>query len=391
MVAPSAIDWARERDRFPVFAERNYLASACMGPAPHDALADLAAYGRSRVRGNRSLEEWLGQIDEMTQQIERLLDAPAGSVALRDSATACHAAFMSTIRPEGDRRRIVVSALDFHSSLQLYAAQRLRGFEVVVVPPTEDGGETDVDAVVGAMDERTALVSVTLVSRYGGLTDFSRIAARALDVGALSAVDVYPAIGVYPIRAADLSADAIIGGVHKWLCGSTGCGFLYVRDDLADRLEPGYPGWFGHASLDRFVKTKAFEDEWIPRPGARRFQQGSPCIPSLYSSRAGVRTVLELGVRRIAERSRALLAHLERGLAREGLTPVVAAARSVGALTVRVSDPEAVVHALEARGIDVDQRRNEVVRVSPHPCSSDAECDAFTEALAELVRGHGTS
>ncbi|HTJ82370.1 MAG TPA: aminotransferase class V-fold PLP-dependent enzyme [Polyangiaceae bacterium] len=381
-----AVDWAKERERFPAFAERNYLASACMGPVPKDALADIGAYARSRVRGNRSLEEWLGMLDEMTGLIAALLEVPTTTVAIRDSATACHAAFMASVAPRGERNRVVVSALDFHSSLQLYAAQRLRGFEVIVVPPTPDGSETDIDAVLRAVDERTALVSLTLVSRYGGLTDVSRVAARALEVGALSLVDVYPAIGVLPIRASNLSADAVVGGVHKWLSGSTGCAFLHVRDDLADRLEPAYPGWFGHASLDRFVKTKAFEDEWSPRPGARRFQQGSPCIPSLYSSRAGVRTVLELGPDRMAARSRVLLARIEAALAREGLSAVVPAARSVGALTVRVADPERVVHLLEERGIDVDQRRNEVVRVSPHPCSTEDECDAFVAALAEIVR-----
>jgi kynureninase len=161
-----------------------------------------------------------------------------------------------------------------------------------------------------------------------------------------------------------------------------GLAFMYVRPELAERLEPAYPGWFGHESL------MSFGDWYKPAPGARRFQQGSLSIEPIYTARAGLRLALELGVENIRARSLELTSRLiERADAR-GLvlrTPRKPHARG-GGVCLDAPNASAVVDALDKLGIDVDYRQGAGVRVAPHYCHREDECDRVVDAIADVCR-----
>src|SRR5262249_3669264 len=145
----------------------------------------------------------------------------------------------------------------------------------------------------------------------------------------------------------------IVGGTHKWLSGGdTGLAYLYVSQALGERLEPTYPGWFGH------VAPTAFAPTFHPAPGARRFQQGSLAMEPTFTARAGLRVTLAAGVHSIRKRSLELTARLMARAASHGLrvlTPSVERHRG-GTICIDVPDGESVVSALEERGMDIDYR-----------------------------------
>lgn len=380
------LDWSSYRARYSVFSERVYLASQCMGPYPRQAHRDIEQYRTSRLRHNRTLEDWFERVALTTKLIERLLAAPDGSVALLESCTAAHGAILSAFAPTSRRDRLVVTELDFHSTLHACTAQQRRGFTIDIVP-SRDGCRIDPLDVVSRIDERTAIVAISQVSRYGALLALDAIVRRAHEVGAVVIVDAYQAVGIVPLDVVALGVDALIGGNHKWLSGDTGLAFLYVEPTLAERLEPGYPGWFGHHDIADFVRVHTFVDSFRPLPGARRFQQGSPSLMPIYSARAGLELVLDMGVDRMRQRNLALVARLLSGAEELGLrarTPREPTAHAGGAC-IEVPDPERVVALLCAQGIDVDQRRREVVRAAPHPCNTEEEVDHFLRRLRDAV------
>jgi kynureninase len=379
----SAIDIAALRSKYTVVRERAYLATQCLGPIPEEALADLAEYGRSLLLRNRGLTAWLARMDELTQLIEKLLHAPAGSVALRDSATAAQAAIASAIEPRGRRDRIVVTNLDFHSSRYLWHAQARRGFAL-----HEVRGDVAIDGVdlAKAIDDRVAVVAAALVSpRTGALLDPQPVIAAARAAGAIVILDAYQAVGVVPIDVRALDVDVLVGGTHKWLCGGgTGLAFMYVRPSLAERLEPAYPGWIGHRELT------GFHPEFTPAVGARRFQQGTPALEPIYTARAGLKLALEIGVQRIRARNLALSSRLIERADVHGLhvnSPRIGSERG-GTVCFDVPEGKLAVDALAARAIDVDHRPGAGVRVAPHVFNTEEECDRVIAALAEWKRAH---
>jgi kynureninase len=375
-------DFADLRTRFPLLGQRAYFATQCLGPLPEQVFADLEEYGHSLALRSRAIPRWLERLDEITRMFERLLGAPQGSVALKDSATAAQAAIAAAISPRRQRNRILYTSLDFHSSRYLWAAQARRGFEALELVPS-DGAGFEAGEIADRIDERVAVVALSLVSpRTGALVELRPVIERAREHGALVVVDAYQAVGVVPIDVVELGVDVLVGGSHKWLCGGgTGLAFLYVRPEVAAALEPVYPGWLGHAQMSSFSST------YVPAEGAVRFQQGTVAIEPIYSARAGLTFVLEAGVARIAERSRGLAARIMESAARAGVRTVTprAPARHAGMVCFDVEDPPAVVERLAAVGIDVDCRPQAGVRASAHACNTEEECDRLVEALVALT------
>ncbi len=374
--------FASERSHFPILSERTYFAQQCLGAYPATMTADLAAYGQSLARRSRALPEWAERWSEIHALVERLIAAQAGSVFIRDSATAAQAAIASALSPQGERKRIVIGTGDFHSSRYLWRAQQRRGFDIVELP-THGQGALDEGAVAEAIDERVRIVALSLVSpRSGALLNVQPIVDAARRAGALVVLDVFQAVGIVPIRVRELGAHAIVGGFHKWVGGGgTGIAFGWVDAPLLQELDPAYPGWIG--SSDLF----AFSDDFVAAGSAEKLQQGMPAMEAVYTSRAGINWILEQGADRIRSRSLELTGRLIE-LARDRNIPVTtpaAAPRRGGMVCLDVPDGKQLVLQLESEGIDIDARPGAGVRVGPHPCATEDECDAVIASLARRL------
>lgn len=369
-----------ERRRFPILAERSYFSSQCLGPVPHETFEDLKEFAKTLTLRSRALETWVHRMYELIGLLEKFLDGPPGSVALRDSATAAHGAILSALGPKTNRNRIVTcQALHFKSTRYLLDAQGRQGFTIVDLAP--DGAWLAPDLVASAVDEHTAVVSLPLVSPVTGtLLPIAEVAAHARRAGAITIVDAYQGAGIVPATVASLGADVIIGGTHKWLCGGdAGLAFMYVRPELAASLEPAYPGWIGHRDLTG--ATSQFE----PAAGALRFQQGTPAMAPIYTARAGLSFALEIGIDRLRQRSLELTTRLFAQLS-EAKIPVTTPRepeRRGGMLCIPLPDADRLVRELASDGIDVDFRSDAGLRVGPFPCLTEAECDTLGRRIVE--------
>src|SRR5207247_4791138 len=166
-----------------------------------------------------------------------------------------------------------------------------------------------------------------------------------------------------------LGVDFAVGGSVKWLCGGPGAGWLYVRPDLAERLEPAFAGWQAHA------QPFAFEPEMDYAAGARRFLTGTPNVPALYAATAGYDLIEEIGVDRIRARSRqetALLVELLDAAGFEVTSPRDPGRRG-GSVVFRTPSFAAVQRELGAREIVCDFRPDAGIRFGPHYFTTDDE------------------
>ena len=210
---------------------------------------------------------------------------------MHQNVTVAEEIVLSCFRQPGARNRVVYEEENFPSVRYLYQAKP--DLEVVAV--------ADDAAIVDAIDERTLLVPIShVLFKNAEIQDVEPIVRRAHEVGAYVVLDCYQSAGVVPFDVTALDVDFAVGGSVKWLCGGPGAGWLYVRPDLAERLEPTFVGWQGHA------RPFAFEPELEYAAGARRFLTGTPNVPALYAATAGYDVIEEVGVDRIRERSLAL-------------------------------------------------------------------------------------
>ncbi len=370
------IDPAGYRDRFPILATCTYLISHSLAAMPAAAEERLAEYARAwRERGVRAWGEgWWEMAWTVGDQVGRILGAPPGSIVMHQNVTVAEAVVLSCFPRPGGRKRVVYEEANFPSVRYLYQAQPQ--LEAVVV--------ADDAAVAEAIDERTLLVPIShVLFRNGEIQDVEPIVRRAHEVGAHVVLDCYQSAGVVPLDLTALGVDFAVGGSVKWLCGGPGAAWLYVRPDLAERLEPTLVGWQAHA------RPFAFEPGLEYAGGARRFLTGTPNVPALYAATAGYDVIEEVGVAAIRERSLALTQLVldccdEAGL--EVVSPREPERRG-GTVTVSTPDHAAVHRELGERGIVCDFRPGPAggIRLGPHFYNTEDEVRLAVGELAEIV------
>jgi kynureninase len=364
------------RERFPILAETTYLISHSLGPMPAEAERRLAEYADTwNTRGVRAWGEgWWELPVTVGDQIARLIGAPPGSTGMHQNVTIAEAVVLSCFDLRGERRRIVYEEENFPSVRYLQQAQRARGAEVVVCRDEEE--------IVGAIDERTLLVPISqVIFKTGRIQDVEPIIERAHEVGAHVVLDAYQSVGSVPLDVTALNVDFAVGGSVKWLCGGPGAGWLYVRPDLAETLEPTLVGWQAH------IRPFGFEPELEYAEGAWRFLTGTPNVPALYAATAGYDIVEEIGVDRIRDnsvRQTELLVELLDEASFEVVSPREPGRRG-GSIVVRTTDFSAVHAELDARGIICDFRPDVGLRLGPHFFTTDEEIELAVSAIREIV------
>jgi kynureninase len=372
------------RAEFPIVETCAYLVSHSLGAMPRRAREHLRAFAdRWDHRGVRAWHEGWWEVGRETGNLlVPLLGVAPGTITMHQNATVAQSIVASCFSYDGARRRIVLQDLDFPTNHYLFEGFRRYGAEIVYVK-SESSVRAPVDRLVEAIDDRTALVPISLVLfRSGCLQDVRPVVEKAHRVGAHVILDVYQAAGTVPMNLDALGVDFAVGGSVKWLCGGPGAGYLYVRPDLVGRLQPSVVGWAGHA------EPFAFETGNIRyASGIERFQSGTPNVPALASARAGYEILGEIGVPAIREKSLRLTRRLMDAAKQRGWrlnTPDRDEERG-GSVVVDVPGASAVTEELLRREIIVDYRPGAGIRLAPHFYSSEADIDQAISALDEIT------
>jgi kynureninase len=372
------------RPEFPIVETCTYLVNHSLGAMPRRARTYLQQFADEwSTRGVRAWHEGWWEIGRTTGDLlGPILGAAPGTISMHQNVTVAQAIVASCQQYNGGRRRIVMSDLEFPSNMYLFEGFRRYGAEISYVP-SDDGIRTNLDRVLDAIDERTALVPVSLVLfKSAFIENAAAIVEKAHRVGARVILDVYQAAGAVPVNLEALGVDFAVGGSVKWLCGGPGAGYLYVRPDLARDVQPGIVGWAAHARPFQFETGPIAYAE-----APERFQSGTPNVPALYSCRAGYEIVREIGVEAIRAKSLLLTRRLMDRALEAGFrinTPQGDHERG-GTVVIDVPQGAAVTDELIRRGVIVDYRPGGGIRMAPHFYNTMDEIERAMQILIEVA------
>jgi kynureninase len=396
-------DLLGHRDEFPLLSESVYLNTCSLGARSERSRRRLDAFlaNWDELGARAWYKRWLAELDSLRADLGSLVGVPGSEISLAPSVSAALAVIASTLDPihRGDRTtlerlsatgvdtgtlprtRILTTALDFPTIGHQWLAREPLGVELVVVP-SPDGLTVPIEAFAAALDERTALVATGQVYfTTGARTELRPLADLCHERGALLLVDAYQGTGIVPTDLAADGVDVYVSGTLKWLFGGPGTAFAWVRPALRDALRPTTTGWFTSARQFDFAV-----DELSFAPDGRRYELGTPSVPSAAIARGGLEVVREIGVERLGERTRDL-GDLLIGLADDAglaVRAVRSAAGRGGIVAVAVDDPKPVVDALATEGIIVDFRPG-IVRCSPAFYNTADEVALLVDRLASRV------
>ena len=357
------------RSRFPIFERLVYVNSCSQGALSDAVRQAYADYLTGWDERGAPWDYWVERTEAARDSFAGLVNADRDDVAVTTSLSAGVSALASAI-DFTERPKVVISDYEFPTIGQIWHAQQLRGAEVHVVPP---------ERVDEAIDERTAIVSVTAVCyRNGARLPVEEIARIAHERGALCLLDAYQAAGSYPLDVTELGVDALAAGVLKYLLGSAGLAFLWTRPGLAGELTPTDTGWFADRDIFEMAHTR-----YAPAANARRWQSGTPPVPAIYAGIAGIELMREIGIAETREHVNALNERLIAGVDEVGGTVVTPREpeRRGALVCIRSSDAPALVAALGGDGI-VTSERDSNLRVSAHAYNTEDDIDAVLAGLA---------
>ena len=373
----------RYRAEFPILDRTTYLISNSLGAMPRGVFDSMLAYtGTWAERGVRAWEEkWWMLAAEVGDEIGALMNAPAGTVSCHQNVTTTQAIIASCLDFSGKRNKVVYSDLNFPSVMYFWNAQRERGARVEMVPT--DGIHVDTSRMLAAIDDQTLIVPIShVIFRSAYINDAKAIIDRAHQVGALVLLDTFQSLGTVPVDVQALNVDFTCGGVLKWLCGGPGTAYLYVRPDLATKLEPKFTGWIANENPFAFqVGPQKYSS------GQYKFMNGTQNIPALYAARPGLNIVREVGIDKIRAKSKRQVARLIEMADQHGWkvnTPRDPERRG-GTVSIDMPHAQEVCAELIKRDILVDFRPKAGVRISPHFYTDDQELDVAIEAVEEIL------
>jgi kynureninase len=364
------------RSEFPILDKTVYLISHSLGAMPRATYQRLHEYADLwATRGVRAWAEgWWEKPVTVGNEVAKIIGADPNTVVMHQNVSICQSLILSSLLPATDskRKKIVFEELNFPSVMYVYEAHaRAHGLQIESVK-SDDGITMPLDRMLAAIDEETLLVPIShVLFKSAFLQDAKAITARAHDVGAMVVLDTYQSAGTVPFSVKELDVDFATGGSVKWLCGGPGAGYLYVRPDLINQLEPKTTGWMAHEH------PFAFEPEMHYASNITRFLHGSPAIPALYAAESGYQIINKIGVPAIREKSvrqTQKLIELAESAGFRVTSPRDPSQRG-GTITVWDDNAAAITKELIRREFIVDYRPGAGVRISPHFYTKDEELE----------------
>jgi selenocysteine lyase/cysteine desulfurase len=363
------------RDHFPIFEKKIFINSCSKGALSQEVKAAYQNYLNDWETFGSPWDIWVAKLEETRSEFASFVSAKTNEIALTTSVSAAVSALASALHFSDKRKNIIVSDFEFPTVAQNWHAQELRGARVIHVP--ELNHQVPLEHYEKLIDERTALVAVAHVCyRNGAMQDIRGIVELAHKHGALVLLDSYQALGTMPLDVKDLDVDIMVGGALKYLLGSAGLAFMYIKEDLIAKLEPTATGWFAQEdimALDIYAHT--------PSLSARRFESGTPPNPNMYAGLAGLKLIKSVGVEAIWVHLNGLNNLLKEAAKDKGYS--LATPKEHGPMiALKSSDVETLVTKLASENIIVSSRDGNL-RVSPHLYNSLEDMQLLISALAK--------
>jgi isopenicillin-N epimerase len=303
--------WAELRKQFLIPEDEVYLNNGTVGSSPAPVLrAIFDAYTTTEKLDQHEPEDYpiwgYASWNEFRDPLAAFVGCNRDEIALLRNATEANSYIANGVDMKpGDE---VLMTDQEHPGGEHPWNLKAKRYGIVVkkitLPrPVKNTGEV-LNLFSDAITSRTRVIFFSHISTFSGVVlPAKELAALARTKGILSAVDGAHTPGMMRLNVHELGCDMYSSSPHKWLQATKGSGFLYVRDEVIDRL------W-------NTIATEGWDN---PKIRAERFQRiGSSNVPALWGLRAAIKLANDIGMERIERRHRALGDYLLAGMLKRG-------------------------------------------------------------------------
>ena len=374
------------RSLFPHTAQgKIYLNHAGTSPLSTRVVAAMTNYLRERSEGRlENYQHDLPMVAECKAMIHKLIHAESPDrIALTTNTSDAINIVASGIQwKSGDR--VLLNSLEFPANVWPYLNLKRHGVELDFI--RESNGRITTEQILDGLTSRTRLVALSAVQFLSGYrADLAAIGELCRRRDIIFAVDAIQAVGAVRIDVQSMHIDALAAGGQKWQTSPHGTGFLYLTEELQDRIQQHHLGWLG---VDNPWDFSNFDQPLAST--ARRYEGGSLVMPSLWGYHAALSTLLEFGIDVIQHHVLEITRHLLDGFAQTPGIEVSTPQRDderAGIVTIRLSDDvdaTLIFKKLLERKVHAAVRDGKI-RYSPHFYMTLEEMEVTVEATRECL------
>lgn len=291
--------WTVVRTQFPLKTDPLFLNNGTMGPSPY-VVIDAVRTEMEEVDRNGRYGGW----DEVRPKIAKFINAAPGEISITHNVTDGINVVASGIPLKRGDEVILTNHEHAGNAIPWLARARRDGIVVKAVSLGATAAET-LNRINDAITSRTRVIAVPhVVCTTGQVLPGKEISKLGHDKGLWVMLDAAHTPGLMPMDVKDLGCDFLATCGHKWMMGPKGTGFLYVRNEAMEILEPVWVGGGVDAGWD--VRTGALSF----RKDAHRFDFGSQSAALYVGLGAAIDFLYHIGMKNVEHRGRSLAALL---------------------------------------------------------------------------------
>lgn len=368
------------RAQFPVIKHYNYLNHAAVGPLPQPVLDEVSRINQDKgYSGGLHWMDWEGEAEETRKLIAKFINADPEEIAFTQNTSAGLSIIANGLNWE-KTDNIVVNDLEFPSNLFPWQIQaKKHGLMTKIVQQRNE--ELVMDDFEEKIDRHTKIVAVSHVQFSNGFkVDLQHLSKLAHESGGYIITDAVQSLGQMPIDVKKLDVDFLATSGYKWLLSPIATGFLYIKKELIDEIEPSFVGYRSDENHHEFSYRTI-----NPAKNARRFEPGQINFPGVAGMRAAIELLEGFGIHNIERRIRELVDVLIAGISElKGLKVLSSLKPEHRNGVVKVGgleNPDEIVTKLKEDNIVISSRAGGL-RISPHFYNTEEEIEKLLEKLS---------
>ena len=374
------------RELFPYLKQgKIYFNHASIGPLPLNVKEIIERYSVERSEGTiNNYKQFLLVETRARKKIAQLLNAPPQNITWSTNVgTAMSMLAQGLDWQTGDE--IILNNIEFPSNVYPFLNLQSKGVKVKFVKAKN--GILNLEDIEKEITERTKLISVSLVQFLSGFQiDLKSLSEICRKHGIILSVDAIQAAGNVKIDLTETNVDFLAGGTQKWLLGLQGLAYVYVGNELLEKLNPTILGWQSVANPWELLNYDlTFPDD------ARKFLSGTLNALGIFAFNKSLEIFLNFGFENVYSQVKNNTNFLLEKSQEIGLKPLTAGlpqCNQSAIVTFKVENATQIKEELGKKNIIVEIREG-MIRVSPHFYNTRQEIERFTEELELLLTGSG--
>ncbi|SOE23035.1 Selenocysteine lyase/Cysteine desulfurase [Spirosomataceae bacterium TFI 002] len=378
--------WQGIRKQFPLTDKRVYLNNGTFGPSPQVVLDTI----QQSFKATNTSGEY-GHTTHAREVLAKFVGAKTEEISLTHNTTeGINIVCWGLPLKKGDE---VIISLHEHvgNALPWLNRAKLDGIKLIPFEPKATQAE-NLDLIKKLTTRRTKAIAIPHITCTTGLVfPIKEIAEFARKKDIFTAIDGAHGSGTFDLDLHDLGCDFYATSCHKWMLGPNGTGFLYLREEILDKLQAIQVGAYSDTGWDMYSNPPLIKGY---NPTAHRFDYGSQSKPMYEGAAASAEFQINIGKQKIENRVRELNNYLFKGLSAmksrlDILSPTEEASRiCMVTFKPKNKDYQEFAQAVSKEGFRIRQLPEsnlDAIRISTHIYNSKEEIDSFLKVVERHV------